>query len=342
MPVTTSPSARSRVTWTSRSRRSSPSTLTAKCEAARKAGKAGLVAACDRFAAQSRSGASVLLAGPTGADAYAIRDRAMLELVYSSGLRASEICGLTLQQVDLDHGFVRVFGKGSKERFVPVGSYAQRALANYLVRVRPGLVAAGKGTPALFLNQRGGRLSRQSAWQIIADAAEKAGLSGHISPHTLRHSFATHLLEGGADVRVVQELLGHSSVATTQEAAWLRRTRSATRTTIGLPAMSASGLSGRRVDAMRAGMMTVKDTGSGRRSSQAPVQAPGPDAGAAFRSRASSAHMIGMPSRIGYASRSGAQISSCASLSYFSGPLHKGQTRMSSSRVSTQFLHQVF
>jgi integrase/recombinase XerD len=116
----------------------------------------------------------------------------------------------------VDPTLVRLFGKGSKERIVPVGRFAQKALAAYLVRIRPGLVTLGKGTPALFLNQRGSRLSRQSAWQIIADAAENANLSGLVSPHTLRHSFATHLLEGGADVRVVQELLGHSSVATTQ------------------------------------------------------------------------------------------------------------------------------
>ena len=145
----------------------------------------------------------------------AVRDRALLELLYATGARVSEVINLDLDDL-VDPTLVRLFGKGSKERFVPVGSYAQRALANYLVRVRPGLVANGKGTPALFLNQRGGRLSRQSAWQIISDAAERAGLAGHISPHTLRHSFATHLLEGGADVRVVQELLGHSSVATTQ------------------------------------------------------------------------------------------------------------------------------
>jgi integrase/recombinase XerD len=111
---------------------------------------------------------------------------------------------------------IRLFGKGSKERIVPVGSYAQRALDAYLVRVRPQLATLGKGTPAVFLNQRGGRLSRQSVWQIIAAAGERAQLAREISPHTLRHSFATHLLEGGADVRVVQELLGHSSVATTQ------------------------------------------------------------------------------------------------------------------------------
>jgi len=144
-----------------------------------------------------------------------VRDRALLELLYATGGRVSEIVNLDLDDL-LDPTLVRLFGKGNKERVVPVGSYAQRALENYLVRVRPTLAAAGKGAPALFLNQRGSRLSRQSAWQIIAAAADSAGLSAHVSPHTLRHSFATHLLEGGADVRVVQELLGHSSVATTQ------------------------------------------------------------------------------------------------------------------------------
>ena len=144
-----------------------------------------------------------------------IRDRALLELLYATGARVSEVVNLDLDDL-VDPTLVRLFGKGSKERIVPVGSYAQRALQTYLVRIRPGLASLGKGTPALFLNQRGGRLSRQSAWQIISDAAQVAGLQGEISPHTLRHSFATHLLEGGADVRVVQELLGHSSVATTQ------------------------------------------------------------------------------------------------------------------------------
>lgn len=144
-----------------------------------------------------------------------IRDRALLEVLYATGARVSEVVNLDLDDL-VDPTLVRLFGKGSKERIVPVGTYAQRALQTYLVRIRPTLVALGKGTPALFLNQRGGRLSRQSAWQIISDAAAVAGLSSEISPHTLRHSFATHLLEGGADVRVVQELLGHSSVATTQ------------------------------------------------------------------------------------------------------------------------------
>jgi integrase/recombinase XerD len=148
-------------------------------------------------------------------DPIRVRDRALLELLYATGGRVSEIVNLDLDDL-VDKSLLRLFGKGSKERVVPVGSYAQKALESYLIRVRPSLATAGRGTPALFLNQRGGRLSRQTAWQIISDSAEKAGLTGHISPHTLRHSFATHLLEGGADVRVVQELLGHSSVATTQ------------------------------------------------------------------------------------------------------------------------------
>ncbi len=161
-------------------------------------------------------------AGPDPADESAmatdpvrVRDRAMLELLYATGARISELINLDLDDL-VDPTLVRLFGKGSKERIVPVGGYAQRALEAYLVRTRPTLVGQGKGTPALFLNQRGGRLSRQSAWQIISEAARVAEIPGEISPHTFRHSFATHLLEGGADVRVVQELLGHSSVATTQ------------------------------------------------------------------------------------------------------------------------------
>lgn len=148
-------------------------------------------------------------------DPILLRDRAILELLYATGARVSEITNLDIDDL-LDPTMIRLFGKGSKERIVPVGRYAQRALQNYLVRTRPLLVAKGRGTPSVFLNQRGTRLSRQSVWQVISDAAEAAELGVEISPHTLRHSFATHLLEGGADVRVVQELLGHSSVATTQ------------------------------------------------------------------------------------------------------------------------------
>lgn len=150
-----------------------------------------------------------------------LRDRAILEFLYSTGARISEAIGLDVDDLHLERpadgpAVVRLFGKGSKERIVPLGSYALDALNAYLVRGRPELVAKGKGTAALFLNQRGGRLSRQSAWTVLTKAAERAGVEEDVSPHTMRHSFATHLLEGGADVRVVQELLGHASVTTTQ------------------------------------------------------------------------------------------------------------------------------
>lgn len=146
------------------------------------------------------------------ADVLRLRNRALLELLYATGARVSEITALDLDEL-LQMELIRVKGKGSKERVVPVGKYAQRALEAYLVRSRPVLAARG-GNSAVFLNQRGGRLSRQSIWQVIQDCGEACGLA--VSPHSLRHSFATHLLEGGADVRVVQELLGHASVATTQ------------------------------------------------------------------------------------------------------------------------------
>jgi len=150
-----------------------------------------------------------------GADLVRVRDRAILELLYATGARVSELVNIDLDDL-IDSEIIRLFGKGSKERIVPVGSYAQNAVQAYLVRVRPMLAKLAKGTPALFLNQRGSRLSRQSVWQIISDAAIAAKIEHEVSPHTFRHSFATHLLEGGADVRVVQELLGHASVATTQ------------------------------------------------------------------------------------------------------------------------------
>jgi integrase/recombinase XerD len=144
-----------------------------------------------------------------------LRDRALVELLYATGARVSEVVQLDVD--DLAHGEVlRVRGKGSKERIVPVGSYARAAVDAYLTRARPELARRGRGTPRLFLGARGAALSRQSAWAVLQQAAEGAGLEAHVSPHTLRHSFATHLLQGGADVRVVQELLGHSSVATTQ------------------------------------------------------------------------------------------------------------------------------
>ena len=154
-------------------------------------------------------------------DALALRDRALLEFLYGTGARISEAVGAAIDDLDLgDESTAVLHGKGGRTRLVPVGGYARDALQAYLVRGRPALVAAGRGTPAVFLNARGGRLSRQSAWSILHRAAEHAGLpvdGPHaVSPHTLRHSYATHLLDGGADVRVVQELLGHASVTTTQ------------------------------------------------------------------------------------------------------------------------------
>ena len=148
--------------------------------------------------------------------ALALRDRALLEVLYGTGARISEAVGLDLDDLDLEAETALLSGKGGKQRMVPVGSFARAAVEEYLVRARPGLVTRGTGTPALFCNARGGRLSRQSAWTVLVRAAERAGVSSVVSPHTLRHSFATHLIDGGADVRVVQELLGHASVTTTQ------------------------------------------------------------------------------------------------------------------------------
>jgi len=153
-----------------------------------------------------------------------LRDKAILELLYSTGARVSEIVGINLNDISMmksESSEVRVIklrGKGSKERIVPMGSFSVKALDDYLVRVRPNLLARNSKnkSDALFLNQRGSRISRQSAWQIVVDSAKRCGLSEGISPHVFRHSFATHLLDGGADIRVVQELLGHSSVTTTQ------------------------------------------------------------------------------------------------------------------------------
>ena len=158
-------------------------------------------------------------------DIAALRDRAILEVLYGTGARVSEVVGLNL--ADLGKSMLtgdevttlKLRGKGAKERIVPLGSFAKEAIENYLVRLRPMYVEkskSSKAATALFLNSRGGRLSRTSAWQIVTDAAEATGLSGKVSPHVFRHSYATHLLDGGADIRVVQELLGHSSVTTTQ------------------------------------------------------------------------------------------------------------------------------
>ncbi|KAA6431386.1 site-specific tyrosine recombinase XerD [Agrococcus sediminis] len=159
-----------------------------------------------------------LLEAAGGDDPAGLRDRALLELLYATGARISEVVGLDVDDLAAtadEQQLVRVTGKGAKQRLVPVGSYARRATDAWLVRGRAALAAKGRGTPALLLGARGGRLSRQAAWEIIQRVADEAGVE-HVSPHTFRHSFATHLLEGGADVRVVQELLGHASVATTQ------------------------------------------------------------------------------------------------------------------------------
>ncbi len=156
-----------------------------------------------------------LLRAPSGEDPIGLRDRALLELLYATGARVSEAIALDVDDVQAGD-VLRLRGKGDKERIVPIGSFAREAIDAYLTRVRPALAAKGSATPRLFLGARGRPLSRQSAWLVIQKAAEAAHLSAHVSPHTLRHSFATHLLQGGADVRVVQELLGHASVATTQ------------------------------------------------------------------------------------------------------------------------------
>jgi len=156
-------------------------------------------------------------------DPITLRDQAMMELLYSSGARVSELIGINLNDLSIvqsDDGEIttlKLRGKGSKERIVPLGSFASKAIDDYCVRIRPALLSKNpKGNTALFLNARGGRISRQSAWQMVLKAANEAGIKEHVSPHIFRHSYATHLLDGGADIRVVQELLGHASVTTTQ------------------------------------------------------------------------------------------------------------------------------
>ena len=156
-----------------------------------------------------------LLGAVAGDDPRALRDRALLETLYAAGLRVSEATALDVDDVDTSDGLVRAFGKGSRERLVPIGRSARRAVDAYLVRGRPALATAASG-PALFLNVQGRRLTRQGCWKILRHHARRAGLPADVSPHVLRHSFATHLLAGGADVRSVQELLGHASLATTQ------------------------------------------------------------------------------------------------------------------------------
>lgn len=159
---------------------------------------------------------AILAAAGEAGTALAKRDRALLEFLYGTGARISEAVGLDIDDFDADERSVLLRGKGSKQRIVPVGSVAIAAIQDYLAAGRPALASAKTPSAAMFLNARGGRLSRQSAWTVLVKAAERAGITADVSPHTLRHSFATHLLDGGADVRVVQELLGHASVTTTQ------------------------------------------------------------------------------------------------------------------------------
>lgn len=156
-----------------------------------------------------------LLDAPDPGTPRGLRDRAILELFYSSGLRVSEMSSIRIQQVDLDQGFIRVFGKGSKERLVPVGDRAIRAINRYLSAARPHFVKPRTGS-ALFLSERGLPISRKTIWVIVKSCAKKAGVSQPIKPHVLRHSFATHLLSGGADLRAIQEMLGHADISTTQ------------------------------------------------------------------------------------------------------------------------------
>ena len=159
---------------------------------------------------------SLLEAAGSADTPLAVRDRALLEVLYGTGARISEAVGLAIADVDLSNHVVTLAGKGGKQRRVPLGSYAARAVEAYLVRARPILAANGAPSRTLFLNARGGPLSRQSAWAVLRAAAERAGLRGDLSPHILRHSYATHLIERGANIREVQELLGHASVTTTQ------------------------------------------------------------------------------------------------------------------------------
>jgi integrase/recombinase XerD len=166
---------------------------------------------------QSLSTAEVgrLLASPSGGDPASLRDRGLLELFYSSGLRVSELAALTLQQVDLKNGFARVFGKGSKERVVPMGERARDAVGAWIASGRPHFVKS-RTRSELFLSSRGTSLSRVGLWGIVKKHAKRAGITKSVKPHILRHSFATHLLSGGADLRSIQEMLGHASISTTQ------------------------------------------------------------------------------------------------------------------------------
>lgn len=165
----------------------------------------------------SRDEVERLLEAPDPSHRLYWRDRAILEFAYASGVRVGELTGLKLRDLDLDGGFATVYGKGSKERLVPVGGAAVRAIRTYVRELRPRLESGGgRGEGALFLNARGGTLTRMGVWKILRKHVERAGIEGKVSPHTLRHTFATHLLEGGADLAAVQEMLGHADISTTQ------------------------------------------------------------------------------------------------------------------------------
>jgi integrase/recombinase XerD len=161
-----------------------------------------------------------LLGAVTGDTPLHQRDRALLETLYATGIRISEAVGLELGDLDLEDGVVRVLGKGNKERIVPIGRSARRVVGGYLadgrLTLRNARPRGAVDSDAIFLNSRGGRISRQACWSIVRSAGERVGLEGHLSPHVLRHSCATHMLDRGADLRVVQELLGHASISTTQ------------------------------------------------------------------------------------------------------------------------------
>jgi len=164
----------------------------------------------------SREAVAALVESPDVTTARGLRDRALLELLYASGLRASECLALRVRDVNRSAGYLQAMGKGRKERLVPIGAEALAWLDRYLTVGRPALLAPGRDSPLIFVNPRGRALSRQSLWQLVLRAARRAGLRQRVSPHTLRHCFASHLLEGGADLRAVQAMLGHADIATTQ------------------------------------------------------------------------------------------------------------------------------
>jgi integrase/recombinase XerD len=215
-----------------------------------------------------------LLGAVAGDDPRALRDRALLETLYAAGLRVSEATALDLDDLDLDDGAVRAFGKGAKERLVPLGRSARKALEAWLVRGRPALASTRSG-PALFLNAQGTRLTRQGCWKILRRHAKRAGLESHVSPHVLRHSFATHLLAGGADIRSVQELLGHASLATTQVYTKVTQERlrevylhahPRARAAPGSPGSTSPGRTGHAVPGPTTGSTSLGRTGAAPRS----------------------------------------------------------------------------